>query len=178
MAATKTATARTKSDKPKPASKTARKTQRAAAKPADAIKLLKDDHKEVKSYFKQYEDLEDDVEKQDLANMICLALTVHAQIEEEIFYPAARAAIDDDDLLDEAEVEHASAKQLIAEIQAMKAGDRLFDAKVTVLGEYIDHHVQEEEQEMFPESRDSDLDLKALGAQLAERKAELMALVA
>jgi len=161
--------------KPKPASKTARKNARADAKTADAIKLLKDDHKEVKSYFKQYESLEDDTEKQDLANKICLALTVHAQIEEEIYYPATREAIDDDDLLDEAEVEHASAKQLIAEIQTMKAGDRLFDAKVTVLGEYIDHHVEEEESEMFPESRDSDLDLKALGAQLGQRKAELMA---
>ncbi|RYG94640.1 MAG: hemerythrin domain-containing protein [Alphaproteobacteria bacterium] len=129
----------------------------------------------MKTYFKQYEKLEDDAEKQALADKICLALTVHAQIEEEIYYPATRAAIDDDDLLDEAEVEHASAKQLIAEIQSMKAGDRLFDAKVTVLGEYIDHHVEEEETEMFPESRETDLDLKALGAQMAERKAELMA---
>ena len=115
---------------PKPASKTARKTARTAAKPADAIKLLKDDHAEVKKWFKQYESLEDDGEKQALADQICLALTVHAQIEEEIFYPAAREAIDDDDLLDEAEVEHASAKQLIAEIQSMKAGDRLFDARL------------------------------------------------
>lgn len=158
----------------RPASKTARKTARAAARPADAIKLLKDDHKEVKGYFKEYEKLENDAEKQALAHKICLALTVHAQIEEEIYYPATREAINDDDLLDEAEVEHASAKQLIVEIQAMKAGDRLFDAKVTVLGEYVNHHVEEEEGEMFPESRDSDLDLKALGTQLAERKAELM----
>lgn len=175
MAATKTAAKPTSTTRTKPVSKTARKTARAAAKPADAIKLLKDDHKEVKGYFRQYESLEDEAEKQALADKICLALTVHAQIEEEIYYPAAREAIDDDDLLDEAEVEHASAKQLIAEIQTMKAGDRLFDAKVTVLGEYIDHHVEEEESEMFPESRDSDLDLKALGVQLAERKAELMA---
>jgi hypothetical protein len=175
MAATRSATHSTSSTKDRPGAKTARKTARAATRPADAIKLLKDDHREVKAYFKQYENLEDDAEKQALADRICLALTVHAQIEEEIYYPATREAIDDDDLLDEAEVEHASAKQLIAEIQAMKAGDRLFDAKVTVLGEYIDHHVEEEESEMFPESRDSDLDLKALGAQLAERKAELMA---
>lgn len=177
MATTKTAP-KTAGQTTKPASKTARKTARAAAKPADAIKLLKDDHKEVKAFFKQYESLEDDKEKQALADKICLALTVHAQIEEEIYYPATREAIDDDDLLDEAEVEHASAKQLIAEIQAMKAGDRLFDAKVTVLGEYIDHHVEEEETEMFPESRDTKLDLKALGAKLAERKNELMAQVA
>jgi hemerythrin superfamily protein len=181
MATTKTAAATKPANKPttsRPASKAARKSQRTAAKPADAIKLLKDDHKEVKTYFKQYETLEDDAEKRALADKICLALTVHAQIEEEIFYPAAREAIDDDDLLDEAEVEHASAKQLIAEIQAMQVSDRLFDAKVTVLGEYIDHHVEEEETEMFPESRESDLDLKALGAQLAERKAALMAQLA
>jgi len=172
MVAPKAATSSTKS---KPASKAARKIQLAAAKPADAIKLLKDDHKQVKTWFKHYESLEDDGEKQALAQRICLALTVHARIEEEIFYPAAREAIDDDDLLDEAEVEHASAKQLIAEIQAMSASDRLFDAKVTVLGEYIAHHVEEEETEMFPEARSSDMDLKAIGAQLEARKAELMA---
>ena len=164
----------TKSAKTKPASMAARKAESAAAPPADAIKLLKNDHKEVKTWFKQYEELEGEAQKQALADKICLALTVHAQIEEEIYYPATREATGDDDMLDEAEVEHARAKQLIAEIQAMKAGDRLFDAKVTVLGEYINHHVEEEESEMFPESRDSDLDLKALGVQLAERKAELM----
>lgn len=146
-----------------------------AQRPADAIKLLKADHKEVKGWFKQYERLDAKAEKQALAEKICMALTVHAQIEEEIFYPAARAAISDGDMFDEAEVEHGSAKQLIAEIRAMKVGDRLFDAKVIVLGEYIAHHVQEEEEEMFPEARDSDLDLKALGVQLAARKAALMA---
>ncbi|HWW55499.1 MAG TPA: hemerythrin domain-containing protein [Sphingopyxis sp.] len=189
MTATKTAPAKgasngAKKQAPtaaKPAAKPASKTkgngkpESPAARPADAIKLLKADHKEVKTWFKQYEKLEANAEKQSLADTICLALTVHAQIEEEIFYPAARLAIDDEDLFDEAEVEHGSAKQLIAEIQAMKAGDRLFDAKVIVLGEYIDHHVQEEEEEMFPEARDSDLDLKALGLQLAARKEELMA---
>ena len=174
-AATKTVTKPATRTATKPKSKTARKTAIASAKPADAIKMLKDDHREVKTWFKQYEGLEDDAEKQELADKICLALTVHTTIEEEIFYPAAREAIEDDDLLDEAEVEHASAKQLIAEIKAMKAGDHLFDAKVTVLGEYVAHHVDEEESEMFPESRDSDLDLKALGAQLAARKAQLMA---
>jgi hypothetical protein len=172
MAAIKTASKQTS---PKPRGKADANAEPDTAKPVDAIKLLKGDHKEVKAYFKEYAGLEDDTDKQALADKICLALTVHAQIEEEIYYPATREAIDDDDLLEEAEVEHASAKQLIAEIQAMKAGDRLFDAKVTVLGEYIDHHVAEEEDEMFPESRDSDLNLKALGAQLAERKAELMA---
>ena len=141
----------------------------------DAIALLKADHRSVEALFEKFEGAKGDGAKEKIARQICLELTVHAQIEEEIFYPAARGEIDDDDLLDEAEVEHASAKQLIAEIQDMKAGDRLFDAEVTVLGEYVDHHVEEEEKEMFPESRDSDLDLKALGVQLAKRKAELMA---
>lgn len=181
MAATKTASRKPASNGAKkqpestPSTTGNGKPHASAARPADAIKLLKADHKEVKVWFKEYEKLEKNAEKQALADKICLALTVHAQIEEEIFYPAARPAIDDDDLFDEAEVEHGSAKQLIAEIQAMKAGDRLFDAKVIVLGEYIDHHVGEEEEEMFPEVRDSDLDLKALGIQLAARKAELMA---
>lgn len=168
MVATQTATSTRKG------SRTERRKSRAAAKPADAIRLLKEDHREVRGWFKEFEKLEEDAQKQELADRICLALTVHAQIEEEIFYPAARAAIDDDDLLDEAEVEHASARQLISEIQKLKAGDRLFDAKVTVLGEYINHHVEEEESEMFPECRDTDMDLKALGGQLAARKEELM----
>ncbi len=158
----------------KAGSKTQRKETRASAKPADAIKLLKDDHREVKKWFKDYEKLEEDSEKQELAQKICLALTVHTRIEEEIFYPAARGGIDDDDLLDEAEVEHASAKALIEQILSMKPGDDLYDAKVTVLGEYVEHHVEEEESEMFPECRDADLDLKGLGAQMAKRKAELM----
>ena len=175
----KTAGAGKTSAKPAAKAKGNGKPQTASAeRPADAIKLLKADHKEVKAWFKQYETLDANAEKQALADKICTALTVHAQIEEEIFYPAARGAIDEDDLFDEAEVEHGSAKQLIAEIQSMKVGDRLFDAKVIVLGEYIDHHVQEEEEEMFPEARDSDLDLKELGVKLAARKAELMAEVA
>ncbi|PPD12704.1 MAG: hemerythrin, partial [Methylocystis sp.] len=91
-----------------------------------------------------------------------------------IFYPALRKSIDDEDLLDEAEVEHASAKQLIAEILSMSPQDQLFDAKVKVLGEYVMHHVQEEEQEMFPEARKSDVDLDALGVKLSKRKSELM----
>lgn len=158
----------------KTGSRTTRKATRAASRPADAIKLLKDDHREVKAWFKEFEKLEDDAEKQALAQKICLALTVHTQIEEEIFYPAAREGIEDDDLLDEAEVEHASAKDLITQIQSMTAGDDLYDAKVTVLGEYVNHHVEEEESEMFPECRTADLDLKELGARMAERKAELM----
>jgi hemerythrin superfamily protein len=157
----------------------ARSTQRsAAAKAADATKLLAADHKEVKALFKEYDKLAkkdgSDDEKQAIAEQICTMLTVHATIEEEIFYPAAREAMDEQDLLDEAEVEHASAKDLIAQIRGMSPSDELYDAKVKVLGEYIEHHVQEEEKELFPKVRKADLDLKELGASLEARKHELM----
>jgi hemerythrin superfamily protein len=144
----------------------------------DAIKLLTADHREVKGLFDDYQELVDaDAsadERQALAERICAMLTVHATIEEEIFYPAAREALDDEDLLDEAEVEHASAKDLIAQIEDMDADDDLYDAKVTVLGEYIDHHVQEEEGEMFPMCRESGMDLAELGLELETRKADLI----
>jgi hemerythrin superfamily protein len=163
--------------RPKSGSRTSRRTSKAAKRPKDAIALLKADHKEVDGMFEAFEKTEDDVEKQELANNICKALTIHAQIEEEIFYPAAYDAFDDegDDLVDEAQVEHASAKALIAEISAMTVGEPLFDAKVKVLGEYIKHHVEEEETEMFPECRDAGMDLKALGEELLARKEELIA---
>ena len=129
----------------------------AAAAKTDATALLERDHADVKKLFKQYEKLAeadaDGGQRQALAEEICAMLTVHATIEEEIFYPAARDAEVEDDLLDEAAVEHASAKDLIAQIQSMGPDDELYDAKVTVLGEYIDHHVQEEEGEMFPKCR-------------------------
>lgn len=160
--------------KTKSGSRTKRRSAAAAKKPQDAIALLKADHREVKQLFSDFEKSEDDAEKQEIATQICTALTVHARIEEEIFYPAAYDAIEDDDLLDEAEVEHASAKDLIAQIEASSPSEPLFDAKVKVLGEYVDHHVKEEEGELFPECRSSDMDLKALGEQLAARKSELM----
>ena len=158
----------------KSTSKSRAKAATQTSKAPDAIKLLKEDHREVKSWFKEYEKLEGGAEKEALARRICTALTVHATIEEEIFYPELRKNIDDEDLLDEAAVEHSSAKQLIAEIESMSPGEELFDAKVKVLGEYVAHHVQEEEHEMFPEARASDVDLDALGAKLSKRKAELM----
>jgi len=144
----------------------------------DAIALLMNDHQEVKQLFERYEELvesgADDDEKQSLADEICTMLTVHATIEEELFYPAARDAVDDDSLLNEAEVEHQSAKDLIAQIQASDPSDALYDAQVHVLGEYIDHHVKEEEGELFPEVRDADLDLEALGAEMSARQEELL----
>lgn len=140
----------------------------------NAIELLEQDHREVESYFEEFEELEDEAAKGELAQKICTALTVHTQLEEELFYPAARKAIDDDELLDEAIVEHAGAKNLIAEIEDMEPGEDLFDAKVKVLGEMIKHHVEEEEEELFPEIESSDMDTDAVGAQMAKRKADLM----
>jgi len=160
----------------KKATKKTPATARAAM--SDATLLLTRDHAEVKKLFKEYEKLAeaeaDGEDRQALAEQICAMLTVHATVEEEIFYPAAREAEVESDLLDEAEVEHASAKDLIAQIEAMGPDDDLYDAKVTVLGEYIDHHVQEEENEMFPKCRKADMDLADLAQQLSERKAELM----
>lgn len=141
----------------------------------NAIDLLISDHDEVTGWFGDYEDATRNEEKAILAKKICLALTVHAQIEEELFYPPARKATQDDDLLDEAAVEHAGAKHLIAEIEAMKVGDDLYDAKIKVLGEYIKHHVREEEEELFPEVSATDLDLAEIGSRLAARKEELIA---
>lgn len=157
-------------------SKSATKTDTSTEKPEamDAIALLENDHAEVKADFREYEELESESKKQALADKICMALTIHAQIEEEIFYPAARKATKDADLLDEATVEHASAKVLIAEIEAMEPGQPLYDAKVKVLGEQVKHHVKEEERELFPEVRKTDIDLKKLGARLSKRKAELL----
>lgn len=142
--------------------------------PRDALALLKADHKEVEGWFDDYEDLTGDAQKAALVAKISLALKVHTKIEEEIFYPAVREATADDDLLDEADVEHACAKDLLAQIDAMTVGDSHFDAKVQVLGEQIKHHATEEEDEMFPEARESDMDLVGLGVRMAARKAELI----
>jgi hemerythrin superfamily protein len=164
---TQTSTARTSSS--------TRANERRRARPQDAIQLLRADHRKVQDLFDQFEKSRNDGKKAELAETICAELKVHAQIEEEIFYPAAREALKEQDLIDEATVEHASAKDLIAQIEQSQAGDELFDAKVTVLGEYIRHHVKEEQNELFPKLKKTKLDLKALGQQLAERKETLMA---
>lgn len=147
----------------------------------DAIDLLIDDHEKVKKLFKEFEKLakKGDVEgKLEVAEKICEELTLHAQLEEEIFYPTARSAIQDDNLMNEAEVEHASAKDLIAQILAMSGDDEMFDATVKVLSEYINHHVAEEEGQMFEKARKKKMDLEALAVQMIERKEELTAQVA
>jgi hemerythrin superfamily protein len=140
----------------------------------DAIALLKEDHRAVEKLFKEFEGAKGEGRKEKLARRICMELAVHTKIEEEIFYPACKGKVGED-LLKEAYVEHDAAKLLIAEIEAGSGqSDDYFDAKVQVLSEQIEHHVEEEEKELFPEVRKADLDLKALGEQLAARKKELI----
>lgn len=140
----------------------------------DAIALLKADHKEVSDMFEKFENARSTKAK--LAQQICQALTVHAQIEEEIFYPAAREALGEDgqDLLDEAKVEHNALKELINTIEGSSPEEHLFDAHVKVLGEYVKHHVKEEEGELFPKLRKSEMNLVEVGEQLSARKKDLM----
>jgi len=153
-------------------------TKANANKPQDAITLLTSQHDDVKALFEKFENLGErtTTSKKKLADEICEQLIMHTAIEEEIFYPALRDTSKEmEDMLDEAFVEHASAKDLIAQVQEMDPGDDLYDAKVKVLGEYIDHHVEEEEEEMFPKVRKLKLDLEALGAEMAARRDELLA---
>jgi hemerythrin superfamily protein len=141
----------------------------------DALSLLIKDHKDVKEMFEQFDGLSDrsKATKKKIADQICQALTVHTQLEEKIFYPAVREAINDEDLMDEALVEHASAKKLIKQIQGMEADDDLYDAKVKVLSEQVEHHVREEEDEMFPKVRKTHLDVNALGEKMMSLKQQL-----
>lgn len=151
-------------------------TTTATDAPRDAIALLKQDHRTVEKLFNEFEKADDD-ELQSLAERICHLLTVHAQIEEELFYPRAREALEDEDDLElvyEANVEHQSAKDLITKVEGMTADDDMFKATVKVLGEYVKHHVKEEENELFPAVKKARVDLKELGAQLFERKMQLM----
>jgi hemerythrin superfamily protein len=147
----------------------------ADTKQQDAIALLKQDHRTVEDLFADFEKASGEGRKQKLAEQICLELSVHAEIEEEIFYPACEGKVDED-LLKESYVEHDGAKVLIAEIISGEAGDEFYDAKVKVLQEEIEHHVQEEEKRMeglFAQARKAGLDMDALGEQLAARKLEL-----
>jgi hemerythrin-like domain-containing protein len=157
----------------------ARATQsRKGEKPQDAIALLKQDHRIVEQLFEQFEEA-DEGEGIPIAQLVCQLLTVHAQIEEEILYPAAKEVLsaegeEEGEMVYEAEVEHASAKDLIAKIEDMGEQDEEYNATVKVLSEYIKHHVKEEENEMFPALKKTELDLKELGARLFERKQQLM----
>lgn len=140
----------------------------------DAIALLRQDHATVEELFEEFDKARDDARKQKLAQLICMELKIHTVIEEEIFYPATREVLPKEgDLVDEAVVEHASAKQLISEIEAGRPGDELWEAKIKVLSEYIKHHVKEEHTEMFPKVRKKKIDLMALAERMMQRKEEL-----
>jgi hemerythrin superfamily protein len=142
----------------------------------DALHLLAEDHKKVVDMFEEFEQIKDDPDvdaKQLLVESACAELTLHARVEEDIFYPAARDAIDDIDLLDEAIVEHTSARQIINELVAMQPDDELYDAKFTVLGEYVKHHIHEEEKQLFPKIKKTKIDLDELGEEIRQRKLEL-----
>lgn len=161
---------------PHAAKEISRATRSSPPKSIDAIKLLKADHKEVSEMLEKFESGRlTPAKKEALAKQICTALSVHAQIEEEIFYPVAREAARkaDQNMLDEAEVEHGSIKDLVAAIEDGSAS-ALFEANVHVLGEYVKHHVKEEETELFPALKSTDMDMEEIGAQLAQRKEELM----
>lgn len=147
-------------------------------KAQDAIALLTSQHKEVTAMFKEFEDLSDRAKasKKKIADKICQNLVMHTMIEEEIFYPAVRGhSKEAEEMIEEAIVEHASAKDLIAQIQEMDPDEEFYDAKVKVLGEMIEHHVEEEEKEMFPKVRKMDLDLVQIGQEMASRADEIMA---
>jgi hemerythrin-like domain-containing protein len=149
----------------------------ATKKPAEALQVLIDDHKEVKSRYERFQKLgdKDAEEKEQIIEETCTLLSAHAQLEEEMFYPEVREVIKDSSLIDEAEVEHQVAKDLIARLQTEDLEDEERDAVFTVLCEYVQHHVEEEEKELFPQVRKAkDLDLQELGEDLVERKAELM----
>jgi hypothetical protein len=149
----------------------------ASTESRDAIALLREDHRKVEKLFKEFEDAKGDGRKEKLAHEICLELSIHTAIEEEIFYPACEGKVDDE-LLKESYVEHDAAKLLIAELEAGKGeSDDFFDSKVKVLQEQIEHHVEEEEKPktgVFAQAREAHLELKDLGEQLAARKEELM----
>ena len=142
----------------------------------EPMEMLIADHREVQKMFKQFEKLkeqDDDQSKRDLVDLTCAELKVHTQIEEEIFYPAAREALAEGDLVAEALVEHNSAKELIAKLQGSDANAEEYAAMFTVLGEYVNHHIAEEQDEMFPKLKKADLDWDALTAQMQERKGQL-----
>lgn len=162
MTAIKTTAKPADSDKAKPARK-------------DAIALLKADHEAVSQLFAEYEKTRSTSNKKALVAEICTSLTVHAQIEEEIFYPAVRAALKDKLLVPEATIEHAGVKDLIAQIKDVEPDGEMYDARVKVLSEYVKHHVKEEQTEMFTKAKASSLDMAELGARMAVRKDELLA---
>ena len=151
------------------------KTPRKTAAPQEATAMLRADHRKVSGLFEQYEKSRSTSRKAALVATICNELKVHTQIEEEIFYPAVQAVLKDHELIPEANVEHGSVKALIAQVEGKTPDGDLFDARIKVMSEWVKHHVKEEQNEMFPRARKTKLDMRALGARMAARKAELLA---
>ena len=156
-------------------SKSNGKKESGGASADKATTLLRADHEKVTALFKEYEKARASSKKKDLVGQICTELTVHAQIEEEIFYPAVKQALKDGELVPEAFVEHGSLKELIAQVEGVEPDGEMFDARIKVLSEYVEHHVKEEQDEIFPKAEASKLDLMALGKRLQQRKQELLA---
>jgi hypothetical protein len=165
MATAKKAAAKKASAKKSPAKKSA---------PKDATAMLIADHKLVSGLFEQFEKTRSDARKASIVAQICKELTIHTQLEEEIFYPAVKAALKDRELVPEANVEHASVKDLIAQVEGKTPDGEMYDARVKVMGEFVKHHVKEEQNEMFPKAKKTKLDMVALGEQMAARKQELL----
>jgi hemerythrin superfamily protein len=143
-------------------------------RPQEATALLRADHKRVSGLFEEFEKARTAKRKKAIVAEICTELTVHTAIEEEIFYPAIKAALKDTELVPEANVEHASVKDLIAQVKDVEPDGEMYDARVKVMGEFVKHHVKEEHTEMFPKAKKTKLDLLELGAQMAARKLELL----
>lgn len=158
------------------ATKTPSKTkQPAAPKAQEATAMLRADHQKVSALFKEFESTRAPTKKMALVTQICEELTIHAQLEEEIFYPAVKAALKDKELIPEATVEHSTLKDLIAQVKGVTPDGEMYDAKVKVMSEYVKHHVKEEQGEIFPKAKGTKLDMVELGQRMAERKAELLA---
>jgi len=147
---------------------------RKTAAPRDAVAMLKDDHKKVSALFEQFEKTRSPAKKKQIVATICQELKVHTTLEEEIFYPEVKSALKDKELVPEAKVEHASVKDLIAQVEGREPDGEDYDAKVKVMGEFVKHHVKEEQDEMFPKAQKTRLDFVALGERMAQRKQELM----
>ncbi|MEO8835120.1 MAG: hemerythrin domain-containing protein [Caldimonas sp.] len=154
---------------------TTSKKTKAPPKAQEATAMLRADHKKVSALFDEFEKTRSAKRKKLIVSQICTELTVHAKIEEEIFYPAVKAALKDHELVPEATVEHQSVKDLIALVKDVEPDGEVYDARVKVMGEFVKHHVKEEQNEMFPRAKKTKLDMMALGEQMAMRKAELLA---
>lgn len=152
---------------------TSSKSQEASA--SSVTDMLRNDHKKVKGLFEEFEQAEDVTTKQRIVETALMELEVHSKLEEELIYPAIRAEVDDDDLMDEALEEHHVVHGLLGELKKMKASDERYDAKFTVLAENVRHHIKEEESEMFPKAEDCEIDWESLCSQVMKRKEQLTA---